>query len=617
MPRFRRAVLALFSGVLPSLIALPALAQTPLDPHQLFAAEKLAAGGDAWTPVAALEEAGTSVSGGGPTTFDAIVARASGYSRTAADSGPLHDVSGFDGFPWDSQNGSSVTIDLPGLVADAVTQAYVSRDGWWQANGATMTYDGEKTDGALDADVVTVLPDGGSGIDVWIDRRTHLIARTVAHADAGDVVTNEDDYRVVDGTKFSFHSISIDATGAKTETTLKSVSLQPNFDLASIARPVPEHLSSFAGPAPAVVPFEFSARDAGQLIIPATFAKTIVHVYFDSGGAAILTPEAGKRLALASGGGTEISGVGSSSVAASFANIGTLGVGDAQLAGQTAIILPLPFLVSHPRANLDVDGLVGAELLKNFKTTVDYAAKTISFAPFDVAAVRAPFTVPLYTDGSQPYVYATIDGVSGLFGIDTGDGGGLSVFRRFASAHDLYRGHGEPFVSAGGVGGTVPGARYRGTSLTIAGTTLRAPIVSVTETTSGAFASRSIAGNIGARILGRFKLTFDYAHHLISFQPNSHVKDRFAGGRSGLSLTQTSPNYLTTLYVVPGSPAAQAGMRTGDKIVAVTGIKVSLSTFGADDLVWLTQDLRLSNISLRIERAATERNVVIRLRELE
>jgi len=613
---FPRTAFVLVLAVPATLAAGPAGAQTSLDPHALFAQEELAVGGTAWQSVAAVAETGVSVSGGGPSTFSGIVSRASGYSKTVTDSGPLHDVSGFDGLPWDSQNGGLVTIDLPGIVADAVTQAYVDRDGWWQPTGATMTYDGEKSDGALDADVVTVVPDNGSGIDVWIDRRTHLIARTVAHTDTGDVTSTDDDYRTVDGTKISFHDISIDPTGAKTETTLKTVTLDPTFDIASIARPVPDKLASFAGPSPVVVPFRFDAHDTGHLIVSATFGTTTVPVFFDSGGAAILTPEVGKSLSLATGGGAEIGGVGNASVAASFANVGTLAIGGAQLAKQTALILPLPYGLTHPCANVTVDGLVGAEILENFKTTVDYAAQTMAFAPFDATVTKTPFTIPYYSDGAHAYVHATIDGAVGLFGVDTGDGGGLTVFRRFANAHHLYAGPGDPFVSPGGIGGKLPGAFYRGTALTLSATTLQAPVVSVSDATAGAFASKSVAGNIGARILARFTVVFDYAHHVISFKPNAHVNDRFIGDRTGLSLTQTVPGYFAVLFVAPGSPAAAAGIRAGDRVLAVNGVKVSPTTLGYNDLHPIFIDLKRKSVTLRIQRGTAEQMVTIYLREL-
>ncbi|HMD01363.1 MAG TPA: hypothetical protein VKG44_00230, partial [Candidatus Baltobacteraceae bacterium] len=157
-----------------SLLALASPVAAAPNPDALFAQERFAEGGSAWDRVAEIEEKGTAVSGGAPSAFQAAVDRRNGYDKIVIDSGPFRDTNGFDGMPWDSQNGSLITITLPGLVSDAATTQYVNRDGWWQRGGAAMRYLGEKTDGAIDADVVNVVPTDGSGIDVWLDRTSHL-----------------------------------------------------------------------------------------------------------------------------------------------------------------------------------------------------------------------------------------------------------------------------------------------------------------------------------------------------------------------------------------------------------------------------------------------------------
>jgi len=582
----------------------------------LFSQERAAAGGAAWNEIASIQAKGTALNGGAPGTFDTFVERKTGYQKTIAQSGPLTDTSGFDGTPWDATNGTVTTIDMPGDVADAITGAYQNRDGWWNAGGATMTYAGEKTDGAIDADVVTVVPNGGSGIDVWIDRKSHLIVRTVAHTDSGDVVQTNDDFRTVDGVKISFHNVSVDPTGSKTETTIASVTFKKVFDPKTIARPKPEKRGSFTGPSPAVLTFRFGGGDGGWIVLPITFGNVPLTLIFDSGGQAVLTPPAAKSLSLKTGGGADIGGVGNSSIAASFAHIDSINAGTARLANQSAIVVPLPFAVTHPRAGLDVQGLVGAELLANFKTTVDYAAKTIAFAPFDAAASSSAQTIPFFTDGQHAYIRATIDDVTGFFLIDTGDNGGISVFRQFATAHGLYPGPGDPFVSPGGVGGELPDALYRGKTLTIAGTTLNAPVVDVPAALAGQFASKSIAGNMGAGILARFTVTFDYAHRTVTFVPNAHVADPFIGDRTGLSLNQPEAGFFVVLSVAPNSPAAEAGLKAGDHIVEIAGQNIASGNLGGGDVHAFFVDLKRTELPLVYTRGDTKQAVSLKLRPL-
>jgi S1-C subfamily serine protease len=55
-----------------------------------------------------------------------------------------------------------------------------------------------------------------------------------------------------------------------------------------------------------------------------------------------------------------------------------------------------------------------------------------------------------------------------------------------------------------------------------------------------------------------------------AFAPNSHLGDPFWADRTGLSLSR-DPNGFDVLAVAPGTPAASAGLRQGDRIVAADG----------------------------------------------
>jgi len=314
------------------------------------------------------------------------------------------------------------------------------------------------------------------------------------------------------------------------------------------------------------------------------------------------------------GGGADISGVGNASQAISFANVGEIDVGSSRLRDQTAIVGPLPYVVQHERAGVTTDGLLGFETLSAFRTTFDYAARTLTLAPFDSPPPMGT-TVHFVSEGMHAYIPVTIDGATGLFGLDTGDSGALTVFRRFARAHGIFSGPGVPFVSAGGVGGTLAFSLYRGTSMTIAGTTLPAPLVTVTDAAAGAFASRSIDGNIGARILDRFKVTFDFRARTVTFVPNDRVNEHFESNRTGMSLNQTDPNAFVVLSVAPNSPAAQVGIQPGDRIITIDGKSVAGERLGPGDLTPILKN-RTAELPLVIRRGTSDINVILKPHEL-
>ncbi len=568
-------------ALLTSCVALPAVAAP--DPHALFARERRAVGGDAWNGVAALRMEGIAITGGAPSAFSQLVDHRTGYSISTARVGPVTDVAGFDGVAWDFQGSAVSESTLPASIADAVTQAYAARDGWWnRADPATMT--------ALGAsggdDGVRVVPAGGSPIDVWFDRKTGLIDRDVAHTDTGVVVTIDDDYRTVGDLVQSFHSVQTDPTGAVTIVNARSIVALRSVAANAFARPVARVLGSIAGgAASAVAPFRFDPN-AGWITTSIRVGGRPSTIIFDSGGANYFVPAAARRLALRAGGGISIGGVGNGSLDAGLAQLGTIRLGNALLADQHGIVAPLPYVVTHPIAGLDTDGLIGAEFLQNLRIAFDFDAHRMTLTPFARApAVPARATVaPLLTDGGHAYVRAAIDGIAGYYLLDTGDSGGITVFRRFADAHGLFRGPGLMYISAGGVGGNLAYRTYRARSFALGGAVLHAPPVTVTEASAGSFASRSIAGNIGIRVLSRYALTFDLAHKRVTFVPTARVRVPFPTDHTGMSLTQADPSALVVLSVVPGSPAADAGVTAGTRIIALNGTSVGGAKLGAGNV---------------------------------
>ncbi|MBV8689423.1 MAG: hypothetical protein JOZ59_04880, partial [Candidatus Eremiobacteraeota bacterium] len=140
--------------------ASPVYAQAP-SPRAAFAMERAAVGGAAWNAVGGIRTSGKIISGGVPNPFRQTIDHRTGFSRVTADIGPVHDVSGFDGTSWDAHNGIVWQTDLPGIVADAVTSAYMARDGWWNASDpATMAPLHAQTIAGHLADVVSVVPRG-------------------------------------------------------------------------------------------------------------------------------------------------------------------------------------------------------------------------------------------------------------------------------------------------------------------------------------------------------------------------------------------------------------------------------------------------------------------------
>ena len=590
----------------------PAAGGAAPDPHALFARERAVSGGDAWRAIAALRTTGTETQGGAPNPFTQLVDHRTGWSAGTTRVGSLLDISGYDGLAWDFQGGPVSEQTLPGMVADNNTQAYIARDGWWNAGDpAAMAALGAR--GMLDG--VRVVPRGGSAVDVWFDRRSGLIARLIAHTDTGDVTSTLDDYRSIGNVVEPFRVDSIDATNSETLQVARAIVALTRVAPGAFARPQPVSSGTISGTPPAVVPFALGGRPGAIVVTIRTGARTLP-VIFDSGGANFFVPEGARRLALSGAGGMSVGGVGNASETASVAALPSLALGAAVLHDQHAILAALPYAFIHQNRTLSVYGLVGAEFLGAFRTSFDFVHLRARFAPFAMPASHAPgaIVLPVLSDGQHAYVRASIDGVSGLFLLDTGDSGDITVFRRFATAHGLFRTAGLPYLSIGGVGGHLAYHRTRAKSFALAGATLASPPVTISDAAAGSFASRSIAGNIGLRVISRYDITFDLRAQTVTLAPNAHFHGPFLVDRSGLSLDHPSAAVFTVLSVVPGSPAAQAGVVPGAVITAVNGRSIALAHLALDDIATFVTGTRAYTITVRANDA--DRTLTIRPRNV-
>jgi membrane-associated protease RseP (regulator of RpoE activity) len=239
----------------------------------------------------------------------------------------------------------------------------------------------------------------------------------------------------------------------------------------------------------------------------------------------------------------------------------------------------------------------------------------MTFRPYPAAVPAGAVVLPLLTDGAHAYVKATVDGVEGLYLLDTGDSGAITVFRRFAAAHGLFRGPGIAYTSPGGVGGKLTYRAYRARSFALGGKTFASPPVDVSEASAGAFASKSIAGNIGVRVLANYRLTFDFTRGVVAFVPSAALAAPLPADRVGWSLTLTDAAAFTVTAVVPRAPAEQAGIRAGDRIVAIQGHNIAREHIGALEAYPLTHGR--ASFTVTIARAgAAPRTVTIHPRDL-
>jgi hypothetical protein len=224
------------------------------------------------------------------------------------------------------------------------------------------------------------------------------------------------------------------------------------------------------------------------------------------------------------------------------------------------------------------DVILGYELFNSYVVELDYAAGLMTlYDPREHSYSGNGETIPIILLDNHPYVRATIlEGerkvVEGEFVIDTGSGQPLILQHEFIREHEMLRPSKKTILSyARGIGGDFPLLVGRIEKFILGRMTCENLLTFFPPTTTGTFAARGKAGNIGGGFLRRFKVIFDYSRRIAIFEPNNQFQEPDEYDMSGTTLIAAGPDLSTikVIRVLPNSPAFRAGIKTGDQILKI------------------------------------------------
>jgi membrane-associated protease RseP (regulator of RpoE activity) len=379
------------------------------------------------------------------------------------------------------------------------------------------------------------------------------------------------DFKPVAGLMIPYRVDTSTNTGDSTSFTATSVEANPSGGASHFAVPKssPHDFSIASGATQASVPIQVSENHVYLDVM--LNGKGPFHFELDTGGANVIDPAVTKKLGVASGGSTQVTGVGSASSASSFAVIKTLQAGNAVVTNQVFVVLPIAKSLGMAHG-MPMDGVIGYEVLSRFVTTFDYGNEKVVFhMPGSYTLPPDATVVPIVQYGTQPQFACSIDSVATTCTLDTGARNSVSLFTPFVEAHAsvVPTKLTAPGVDGFGVGGSNIGRLGRLQTLSFGGLTLHDLVGDYTTQMGGGLAMPFIGANVGGAVWKRFTMTLDYRGLIMALTPNADFSVREHWDRSGLFLINNGS--ITIIDVRPGTPAAKAGLKKGDVIVSLNG----------------------------------------------
>lgn len=482
--------------------------------------------------------------------------------------------------------------DITGLIhpldsVEALTVA--ASEGWLRRFGFLAADDGTRYRRLPDSEAdshryqrLEATPPNGRAITLWIDPSTHRLDRATWQSSFLSASASYTDYRDVDGVRLPFRIVAgaVTAGGGQDNASTDIVDRYRWLDRVpadALARPDGKvrDVSMADDARTTTVPMRL---EGGFLLVEASIdGKGPMPFILDTGGHAILTTDAAKKLGMATQGAGVSTGSGPGSMQTSYAQVGHLGLGGADVRDIPFLVMPYPYeFYERGEGREPIAGILGLEVFERFAVTFDYDKQVLVLQPYDHGdaphAVQGERIALTFTD-DMPLIEASLDGKRGTFGIDTGNSGLTLVFPQWAARNGIaarYE-HGAP-APTGGVGGLFTAHFAHAQKLQLGTQRLDNVVGMLTRADAGATGNPSEAGNIGQDVLSRFNVHFDYRRGEMVLMPRAGSSERhyaMAGFRAGKAAAQ--PDRYKVSWVLPGGPAAEAGLKVGDAIVAVNG----------------------------------------------
>ncbi len=447
----------------------------------------------------------------------------------------------------------------------------------------------------------------------FINSSTFLLERAISNEGDESSDSYFGDYRDVGGLKVAHYTKQTSLlTGQVQEITITKYESNPVI-AATFFDPPQETKKDYRfvnGNSAENVPFRFSGN---HIYMPVTVNCKERYWVLDTGASmSVIGSKFAKELGLETAGNMK-GGAANSTVDVQFATLPPFSVKGIEFDAQQIAVIDLEPL--NKLINIQIDGILGFDFLSRFVTKVDFAHELVSF--YD------PKTFSYVGDGTKLDVHlkdgvfvtkATLDGAhSGTWLCDLG-ASGMSLEGAYAKRSGFLDRNGIESMGRG-AGEAYRSKRVMCDSISFAGYTLKKPRLHFPIDKIDTVSAPDEIGNLGNTLFRNFVLYVDYANEQMIVEQGDKFGIEFPDDRSGLQLIRGDNDGIDVWFVSPKTPAAEAGLKEGDRLVTINDIAIE-HLGGIESVRNILSGDAGSKLRVAVKRAGKELQLSLVLKEL-
>jgi len=279
----------------------------------------------------------------------------------------------------------------------------------------------------------------------------------------------------------------------------------------------------------------------------------------------------------------ELMGLGGGNHLEAYAsNSNTIKVGRLKLDYKSVYVLKTDVFNLSKHTGSKINGLIGVDFFQDYAIEIDYTHKRVKFYdPTTMTLPKGYGMLPITVEGQKMFVELSVmqtDNTRKQVKMLLDTGAELNAWFQTISKESMQL---PPKWIQGTIGegfnGKITGKYGHVPQICFGEFCLKNPIVSFPDSASinGIITLSKRDGTIGSQLLSRFNLIISYPQKTLYFKPNENFNNRYSYNIAGIEIVQITP-YVTiseVLDVWANSPAEHAGVKSGDQIVEVNGVK--------------------------------------------